>query len=154
MRSTIEIDRPVEEVFAYIEDGNRSNDYLNGEFQISPVRSTSHDGRYRLGSLVQGQGVFLKQRFVKLVYRVEELKPNRLVTLKTIEGDYHSVVRWVLHPVSANRTYLSLDVTLKPVKGLVGMLSGLMKTYLEPVIDRYLGHSLLQLKGRLEHKAL
>lgn len=151
MKRSIEIDRPAEEIFEYIEDGNKSDKYLNGSFKVEPVRrAPSQDGHYRLGSLVVGEGSFFGKDMIHLVYRVVTLKPGRIVSLKTEEGKFYSEVNWQLQPLNDQKTRVSLEVNLEPRRGWLSRMVDMMQDYIEPKISRYIGQSLVQLKRAVE----
>ncbi len=152
MLSSLEINRPVEEVFAFIEDGNRTQTYLNREFQIRPVlQAPSQDGIYRVGSKVTGQGSFAGV-MVKIDYKVAAVQPDRLIKLKSVGGQYDSEVRWQLQPVDDNRTRLFLEVKVKPLISFGFMLDSVVNMMLDPLITGFLDQSLAKLKHLLENE--
>jgi len=155
MKSSVEIMCPVEKLFAYIEDGNKTDTYMNNEFRVRPVlKPPSEDGYYRLGGLILGQGSFFAGIVVKIAYRVTVVKANELVSLKAEGGKFDSEVKWTLESLDENKSRIALEVTLKPRSSLMAMATNLMQSHVEPTVTNYLHRSLVQLKNILEQETL
>jgi hypothetical protein len=155
MKGSIEIERSAEEIFSYLEDDNKSDTYLNGNFRIHLLKSGANpDNHYHVGSLVKGEGCFLEQEMVKLLYRVKVVRPGRLVELKTEGGKFDSMVLWELEPLTPQKTLVSLQVTLNPKGGFLGNMVTLFRGAVDNAIKKYLRQSLLQLKQVIEQPVI
>jgi len=145
------INRSVEEVFSYIENGHNTSNYISKEFQIKPVLSVgSQDANYRMGSQVVGQGAFAGMA-VNIQYQVAVFQPNRHIRLKSVGGLYESEVNWQLESQGDNRTSLLLEVKVKP-KFSLGVMGSMFDKVVGPLIKQILTQSLSKLKYIMERQ--
>ncbi len=150
MRSSIDINRPIAEVFEFLEDGHKTGRYLGKEFAISPIlKPPSTDGRYHLGSLVLGQGSFAGVG-IKLLYRVTVFERNKIVHLQSDDKTFDSQVTWRFLALEEGKTRVALDIKIRQKSGLVKLMTNLVIGQLEPMINSYLSKSLQRLKKVLE----
>jgi len=150
MRSFIEIDRPIAEVFDFLQDGQNTNRYLGKEFAISPIlKPPSTDGQYRLGSRVLGQGSFAGVG-IKLLYRVTVFEQNKIVHLQSEDKTFDSQVTWKFIALSEVKTRVILDIKIRQKSGLMGFMTNLVISQIEPMINSYLYKSLQRLKKVVE----
>jgi hypothetical protein len=153
VKSSIEIQNSPEQVFEFLLDGHKTGTYFAREFEIKPVlRHPSPDGRYRLGTLVNGKGTFFGLS-VGILYKVVDFKPEQVVRLLSQGGNYDSEVIWQLNSTNLNHTNISLELALAHRPGLFGLFTNMALNPLEPILHGYLHGSLFRLKKILENPA-
>ncbi|QYJ05100.1 SRPBCC family protein [Nocardioides panacisoli] len=96
VQERVEIDAPVTEVFAYVDDASRAHEWLVGLTRIEPVGSVRHgvgaqyDGTVRVG--------------VALDSRIEctAWEQDRLIVLQSVDG-IENTQRWEFAPLGEDR---------------------------------------------------
>jgi hypothetical protein len=152
MKSVIEIARTPEEVFEYLSDGNKTNDYFIKDFEVKPLsRPPSTDGIYRLGTYVRGKGAFFGKK-VSILYKVVVFTPGQEVRLCSEDKDFDSEVVWLLHKTEEGNTRVSLELKLVMRTAIISFFANTAIQMLEPVLNGYLQHSLARLKHILDGK--
>ncbi|MEI7555239.1 hypothetical protein [Candidatus Chlorohelix sp.] len=152
MKSVVEINRIPEEVFEYLSNGNKTNEYFIRDFEVKPlVRPPSTDGIYRLGTYVRGKGAFFGKK-VSILYKVVVFTPGQEVRLRSEDKEYDSEVIWLLHKTADGNTRVSLELKLVMRTAFIGFFANTAIQMLDPVLTGYLQHSLSRLKHILEGK--
>lgn len=139
--SSVVIRRPLEVVYAYMDDVKRERDWQPA------LRSASKEppGRTEVGTRKSYESEFLGRR-VRNTYKVVELEPMRRVVQKTLPGssaEIWSEVRWDPHP---DGTRVTLTVDARPA----GILKLIPRAFLESATRRELEESLDRLRRELE----
>lgn len=136
---TVTIDRPVEAVFAFVIDGERSREWRPG---VLDIRRASGDGG--VGTTYQ-QGVSGPMgRRVAADYEITKSEPNRMLEFQTVTGPVRPHGRYELESVDGGtRLSLALDAEM----------SGLKKLFMGSMVQKTMDSEVAQLdklKGILE----
>jgi uncharacterized protein YndB with AHSA1/START domain len=111
-RHAVEIDRPVEEVFAYVLDGTTAPTWRPG---ILDIRLAS-GARGQVGTRYE-QGMKGPTGRIAADYELTEIVPNQLIAFKVIAGPARPQGRYEFAPTGrATRVTFSLDWEPKGIK--------------------------------------
>lgn len=114
-----QIDRPVEDVFAFVADG-RNGALWNSA--VKEVRRTS-EGPVGVGA-TYWMARDLPQGRVENTYQIGEFEPNRALTIRTTSGPTPFVYRYTFEPAkNGTRITLNAEVDLG-VANLLGPVAG------------------------------
>jgi len=97
--SNITIQRPLEEVFAFITDAKGGSKWHRSN-RITPVS----EGPIGMGSTFRVTGKFLFWKYDS-ISEVKEYEPNRLVTYASDTGMYAYTLRYLLEPVEGGTQF-------------------------------------------------
>lgn len=131
IEQTIEIDAPVEKVFAYVEDFTRIGEWLYGLHEIKPVDGPLHG----LGATYEGTvrlGVPLRSRVTCTDYEL-----NRLVEITSVKG-VKNTQRWTFTDLGQGRTKVDVWISYDLPGGPAG---GAIERAVKPLVGIAVRHS-------------
>ena len=138
---SLDIDQPLEEVFAYLSNPAHALKWRNTLIDCRPLTSDS----LRAGSKFQ-ERVKLLDQFVETTYEVIEYVPASCLTYKSIVGAVSDLVCLHLAPTTGG-THLSMSV-----KRTLEVLFGLAEPLAARAAQRIIQADLLTLKEQLEQR--
>lgn len=118
---SIEINRPVEQVFAYLDNPDNLKHWLSGLVEATPL---THDG--------PGVGAKMRQVFeeggrrVEMVEETVVYEPNRRVKIQGTTGMFDMTADYTLHPVGTGRTRLDFAEEMRFKSLFLRLLAPLM----------------------------
>jgi uncharacterized membrane protein len=136
---TVTIDRPIDEVFAYLSDGHNNPHWRSAVVEIertSPARGNG--ATYR--QVVKGPG----GRRIPADYRITVYSPPRELTFQVTAGPARPAGRFRLAEAGPGRTTISFSLDLKPT-GLTRLISPMITKTMRAEVTQ-----LDQLKAELE----
>jgi uncharacterized membrane protein len=135
-----EAQRPVEAVFAYVDDWRNVSDWLVGVETFTPVG----DKEQGLGSefdVVVHAGIKVKTRL-----RVTDHVEGRLIEFESVKG-FKVRNRWNFEPLDEGSTLVTAETELRPPFGPAGTA---MAKVLQPAVKRIMERSSTNLTARIE----
>ena len=136
---TLEIDRPVEEVFEYLTDVSRLPEWQ------SSAESAAIEGELREGALVREVRSFMGRRAASTL-EVTEYEPPRRFSLRVVEGPIHYWVEHRLEPLDG-RTLVTL-VGHGEARGVPRLMQGAVRR----AVERQFVKDLEALKQNIESR--
>jgi uncharacterized membrane protein len=120
-RHSVEIDRPADEVFAYVADFANNPRWQGG---MQSCRWTS-DETAAVGATYVQEAKFLGRR-IETHFRVTEYEPGRRVSIESTVSTFPIQVTRTVEPLSATRCRVTAHVRGQPT-GVLALMSGLVK---------------------------
>lgn len=155
MQKLIVIERPIEEVFAYIADYRNSKGYLGQAFHFEAVTPPP----YGVGTKAQALGSFMGIG-IKLNYTVDRFEQNRVIHMvapnQMLNGiAVDSKACWLFQERGPNRTVVSFQLDIQP-RGLASnpfarMMVAPLISAAESSVSGMLDGAMRKLKHTLEH---
>ena len=111
---SVVVHRPIEEVFAFVADGERCPEWRPGVLDIKRVAGTGLGTRYEQG--VRGPG----GRRISADYEVTVFEPNARIEFQTTSGPVrpHGSYRFEVTDAGTNVNF-ALDATLSGLRGML-----------------------------------
>lgn len=137
--NTVTVDRPIQDVFAYLADGANNPRWRSGVLSID--RTSAVDGvgaTYR--QKLRGPG----GRTIDGDYRVTAYQPPHLLEFQVIAGPARPTGRFALTDAAAGRTTVTFTLELRPT-GLMRLMNGMIVKTMRSEVNQ-----LSQLKADLE----
>ncbi len=139
IENTVEIARPIEEVFAFTADVDNLPLWLTGVVDANKLT----DGPLRKGSQLEHVLQFLGKRFTSR-FEVAEYEDNQRMTFRTISGPIDMVATQQLEPTASGTRLTQIT------EGDPGAFFKVAEPVLERIIDRQVQSSLATLKDLVE----
>jgi|SRR5579859_2312425 len=118
--NTVTIDRPIEDVFAYLADGTNNPRWRSGVVSIEPVPGKQGAGAaYR--QKLRGPG----GRSIDGDYRITTYQPPTLIEFEVTAGPARPTGRFALTEAGPGRTTVTFSLDLRPT-GLMRLMSGMV----------------------------
>jgi uncharacterized protein YndB with AHSA1/START domain len=137
--NTVTIERPIEEVFAYLSDGHNERHWRSAILEIERTSATAGSGAtYR--QVVKGPG----GRRVPADYRITDYSPPRELAFQVTAGPARPTGRFRLAEAGPGRTTVTFRLDLKPT-GLTRLMSPMITKTMRAEVAQ-----LDQLKAELE----
>lgn len=139
---TVEIDRPVEEVFAYVDDFSKTKEWMYGLHAIVPVTEQTRG----VGATYDGVmkvGVSLTSRI-----RCTGYEENRLLEISSVQG-IRNTQRWTFTDLGGGRTRLDAWISYTLPGGPAGRA---MAAAMKPFIGIAIKHTSESLVRNLERR--
>tara|TARA_B100000609_G_scaffold199430_1_gene202925 strand:- start:8729 stop:9271 length:543 start_codon:yes stop_codon:yes gene_type:complete len=141
--NSIEIERPVEDVFAFISVQENHPAFIPQNKKSTQLT----DGPMRVGAVVQNEAQFMGMNMTE-TFEITEFVPNKVIAKRSHEGStVETTDRFELEALSNNKTKVTMIVTGNP-KGLQKLFFALTK----PFVKRSFPDILNRLKNVLEDK--
>jgi carbon monoxide dehydrogenase subunit G len=134
---SVDIDRPLHEVWEYLTDPERVPEWQSSAESSHQVS----EGPMRVGTRLRDERRFMGRRATSDV-EVSEYEPEHLFTLHGLSGPVRFTVR---HRLSVNGAGTRLDIEAEADPGGIGR-------FMRPVIERAAGHELRGDFNRLKEK--
>lgn len=137
---TLEIAAPVSEVFAYVDDFSRAQEWMWGLTRLEPVGEQTQG----LGTVLDGTmklGVALKSRVEVIAW-----EQDRLIEMKSIKG-IRTTQRWEFSTLPDGGTKLHAHITYELPGGPAGRA---MASAVKPLVGVAVHHSTAALQGKFE----
>ena len=131
VEQTVEIDRPVDEVFAYVDDYSRVKDWMYGLHKMEP-RTEQVNGVGATFDGIMKLGVSLSSRI-----RCTGWEQGRLIEMTSIKG-IKNTQRWTFTDLGEGRTRVEAHITYELPGGPAGKA---MAVAVKPVIGIAVKHS-------------
>jgi uncharacterized protein YndB with AHSA1/START domain len=110
---TVTINRPVDEVFAFIADGRTASQWRSGVLDVDLVSGSGRGARYSQG--VRGPG----GRRIAADYEITEYEPNTKIAFRTTAGPVRPTGSFTFEPMGTGTIVtFRLDAELGGLKGL------------------------------------
>jgi uncharacterized membrane protein len=139
--TTIEIDRPVNEVFAYVADPAKLPTWQTNTVEVTQTT----DGPLRVGSRLREVHLAPGGRRLESLVEVTELDPNRVFALRIVEGPLPVDGRFVFAPAATGMTQVAVHGSGRP-RGAMRLLAPLLSR----VLRRQFAAHLAELKRTME----
>lgn len=140
--STITIERPIQDVFAYLADGTNNPRWRPGVLSIERTSPDSGAGAtYR--QKLRGPG----GRTIDGDYQITTYQPPALIEFRVTAGPARPTGRFTLTEAGAGRTAVTFALGLQPT-GLMRLMSGVIAKTMRSEVDQ-----LPRLKAELEKTA-
>ena len=140
---SVEVEAPVHEVFAYLDDFTNAKDWMYGLHSIVPVEGPTHG----LGATFDGVmklGVSLSSRI-----RCTGYEPDRMVEISSISG-IKNAQRWTFTPIGEDRTRVDAWISYTLPGGPAGKV---IERAVNPLISIAIKHTSERLVQRLEQRS-
>jgi uncharacterized protein YndB with AHSA1/START domain len=139
--NTVTIDRPIEEVFAYLSDGHNDRHWRSGVVEVERTSPTLGEGTtYR--QVVEGPG----GRRVPADYRITRYSPPDELAFQVTAGPARPAGRFQLAEAGPGRTAVTFSLDLKPT-GLLRLMSPMIAKTMRVEVGQ-----LDRLKARVERQ--
>lgn len=130
VENTITIDRPIEDVFAYLADGLNNPRWRPSVLSIEPASGSGGLGsRYR--QKMRGPG----GRTIDGDYEVTRFEPPRLFEFKVIVGPGRPTGVFTLSTPEPGRTSVTFSLDMEPT-GMMRLMSGLVASTMQSEVDQ------------------
>jgi uncharacterized protein YndB with AHSA1/START domain len=139
MERSITINRPVEEVFAFVTD---VENFVRWNEQAGQAEQSS-EGPVGLGARYRGTFDFMG-RDMRWVSEITEYEPNRKAVQKISMGPTEMTMGWFLEPVQGGTRF-----TIRS-EGPTGGLAKLAGSLMDRTMEKQMEHNLARLKALLE----
>ena len=123
MTASREIDRPVDEVFAFFADASNNPRWQNGMVSCE----WTSEPPIRMGSSYEQHARFMGRDVVS-TFAVTAHEPGRMITIETIESTFPIKVVRTMEPVGGSSCRVTATITGGPEKGPL--------KWLEPLVGR------------------
>jgi uncharacterized protein YndB with AHSA1/START domain len=139
MEGSITINRPVEEVFAFLED---IENLAKWNEQAGQAEQTSQ-GPMGVGTTYRGSSEFMGRK-MEWTSEITEYEPNRKVAQTLDLGPAEMAMSWVLEPVEGGTKFTIIS------EGEMGGLAKLAGPLMDRTMKKQMESNLTRLKGLLE----
>ena len=139
---TVTVERPIEQVFAYVADERNDPRWRSGVLEIERVSEQTGQGA-TVRQVMKGPG----GRRIRGDYRITTYEPPRRFEFQVIAGPARPAGRFALSEDGPGRTRLSFAMDVQP-KGLMRLMAGMIAKQLNTEVT-----AIDRLKVNLEQQA-